>query len=101
MCMSKDYRKKCSNCQTEIIMSDVTGKWTPLETDNTTVHRCISKKEKEDKPPSRPPMVEEKQQQQQPSVSVNTTYEISELKKKVSAMEAWIKKVSESAVMNL
>lgn len=99
--MSKDYRKKCSNCQTEIIMSDASGKWQPMETDNAIIHRCLQKKD-QDKPPPRPIMNESNRQQQQPtpSVSVNTNYEILELKRKVAAMEVWIKKVSESAVFN-
>jgi hypothetical protein len=101
--MSKEYKKKCSTCQTEIIMSDASGKWSAFETDNATIHRCIKKDEK---PPSRPPMMTEQQQtkqqeQQQPFVSVNKDYEIAELKKRLAKVESWIKKFSESAAMNL
>lgn len=51
----------------------------------------IDTSKKEDKPPSRPPMIEEKQQQ--PTVSVNTTYEISELKKDNIALKARMSKL--------
>jgi hypothetical protein len=50
----------------------------------------------EDKPPQRPPMI----QQEQPTVSVNTNYEIAELKKRVSLLEDLINKLTQSWVMN-
>lgn len=50
----------------------------------------------EDKPPQRPPMI----QQEQPTVSVNTNYEIAELKKRVSVLEDFITKLANSWVMN-
>ncbi len=74
-------------------MSEASGRWQPMETDNATIHRCMNREMEEQTPPKTP--------QTQPSVSANTMYEIAELKKRVTAIEAWIKKVSESAVMNL
>lgn len=50
----------------------------------------------QDKPPARPSMEEK-----EPSVSVNKDYEIATLKKRVTALESWVKKISDSAVFNL
>jgi ribosomal protein S27AE len=37
---AQSYKKKCSKCANEILMSNHTGKWRATETDGTTFHTC-------------------------------------------------------------
>lgn len=93
--MSKEYKKKCSNCGTEIIMSDASGKWQPMETDNATIHRCMKAKATEIEQYQTGPV------QTTTSQSHTNDEEIAALKARLAKVEDWIRKVSNSAMMNL
>jgi hypothetical protein len=39
----QQYKKKCTRCGSEILMSNASGKWKALETDGATSHECSNK----------------------------------------------------------
>jgi hypothetical protein len=82
----------------EIIMSDASGKWQPMETDNATTHRCMQQQQKRDK--------EELtllKTPQNDNLAVQHTNEerIAALENRIAIIESWIKRLSESAAMYL
>lgn len=85
--MSKEYRKKCSSCQTEIIMSDASGKWSVLETDNATIHRCKKQQQQQAQQITPPKAIENNN----PLVLHTNTEKIMVLEKRPAAVESWIK----------
>jgi hypothetical protein len=95
--VSKQYKKACNNCGTEILlsMSDSSSKWTAFELDGQNFHRCKQQPQQQTTPPK---TVENGH------IDVDTTTtkddEIIALKNRVASIESWIKKISESWVMN-
>lgn len=94
----KAYQKKCTRCGNQILMSP-TGtpdhKWLALEVQSKDPHKCITNKTDE--------ITTTKTVENGNLVAHQHTNDekIFALEKRVSSMESWIKKVSESAVMNL
>jgi hypothetical protein len=39
---TQQYKKKCTKCQNEILMSNASGKWKAMETDGSVAHQCNS-----------------------------------------------------------
>lgn len=112
------YVRKCKDCQGEILMKNHSGKWAALEKDGSTQHRCkipdmtnISRVESLPTPPQETPQKTEivadhtrkKEDEMITTLTQRITTmeaEITKLKSKATTLENWVKKVSESAVMN-
>ena len=53
------YKKKCTRCSSDILMSNLSGKWKAMETNSDEIHRCSGSNSKNSsyetaKPDSRP-----------------------------------------------
>jgi hypothetical protein len=94
------YVRKCKDCQGEILMKNLSGKWAALEKDGSTQHRC--KKTYSATSTSIPPPEADykKKEQELTDRIVRMEEEVIMLKNKAMTLENWIKKVSESWVMN-
>jgi hypothetical protein len=108
------YIRKCKDCQGEILMKNLGGKWAALEKDGSTQHRCkksINIPDMQNTTPTTssttststipPPEADYKKKEQELTDRiVRMEEEVITLKNKATTLENWIRKINESYVMN-
>lgn len=103
--MSKDYKKRCSTCQTEIIMSDASGKWSAFETDSIAAHRCKKQAQIQTQAQAQtitavaatsPTTTKSENSNSNLPVRYTNEEKITALENRIATIENWIKKVSDS-----
>jgi hypothetical protein len=111
------YVRKCKDCQGEILMKNLGDKWAALEKDGSTQHRCKNIQAQAQAQPltanhkgivtggneSKSIEITPPQTSQSNEIAIHTTTnedEIIALKGRVTRLENYLKKLSESYVMN-